>query len=80
MTSADGSVKTFFLSRYMMGCCFGVLPRANEVIEVKMVEGAKAYYDAYMPFIVTGTFEIVEEGTDPAFLDRVFRSQVGTAE
>jgi len=69
----DGAVKTFFLSRYMMGCCFGVLPKANEVIEIEMVGEKGAYYDAYMPFIVVGTFEIVEDGTSPEFLQSVFR-------
>ena len=69
----DGAVKTFFLSRYMMGCCFGVLPKANEVIEVQMVGEKGAYYDAYMPFVVVGTFEIVEGGTSPEFLQSVFR-------
>jgi len=69
----DGKVKSFFLSRYMMGCCFGVLPKANEIIEVEMVEGKGAFYDAYMPFVVTGKFVIVEDGTDPDFLRSVFR-------
>jgi len=69
----DGKVKSFFLSRYMMGCCFGVLPKANEIIEVEMVEGKGAFYDAYMPFVVTGKFVIVEDGTDPDFMQSVFR-------
>lgn len=76
----DGKVKTFFLSRYMMGCCFGVLPRANELIEVTMVEGKGAYYDAYMPFVVVGTFEVVEDGTDPEFLQSVFRMKGDSAD
>jgi hypothetical protein len=69
----DGKVKSFFLSRYMMGCCFGVLPKANEIIEVEMAEGKGAFYDAYMPFIVEGKFVIVEDGTDPEYMQSVFR-------
>ncbi len=59
----DGKVKSFFLSRYMMGCCFGVLPKANEVIEVEMVDEG-TYYDAYMPFLVTGKMFVMPDGTD----------------
>jgi len=76
----DGAVKSFFLSRYMMGCCFGVLPKANEVIEVQMANGKGAYYDAYMPFVVVGTFEIVDEGTSPEFLQSVFRIKADSCE
>jgi hypothetical protein len=76
----DGAVKTFFLSRYMMGCCFGMLPKANEIIEVQMLGEKGAYYDAYMPFVVVGTFEIVEEGTSPDFLQSVFRIQADSAD
>ncbi len=76
----EGQVKTFFLSRYMMGCCFGVMPKASEVVEVTMVEGAKAFYDAYMPFVVIGTLEVVPDGTDPEFLQSVFRMQADSAD
>jgi len=69
----DGKVKSFFLSRYMMGCCFGVLPKANEIIEVEMADGKGAFYDAYMPFVTTGKLEIVEEGTDDDYMQSVFR-------
>ena len=76
----DGKVKSFFLSRYMMGCCFGVLPKANEIIEVEMVEGKGAFYDAYMPFLTTGKFVIVEEGTDDDYMQSVFRMTADTCD
>ncbi len=70
-----GRVRTFFLSRYMMSCCFGLVPKANEVISVEMTGDAGAYYDAYMPFVVTGTLSIVEAEENPEFLRSIFRLQ-----
>ncbi len=67
-----GNVRTFYLSRYMMSCCFGMLPKANEVVEVEMTNDDGAMYDAYMPIIVKGMFEVHPEGADSEYLKTVF--------
>ena len=67
-----GNVRTFYLSRYMMSCCFGLLPKANEVIEVEMMTKDGALYDAYMPIVVKGLFEVHEEGAESEYLKTVF--------
>ena len=68
----DGDVRKFFLSRYPLSCCFSMLPTANEVVDVEMVTERGAYYDAYMPIIVKGLFEVHPDGTESEFLQSVF--------
>lgn len=63
----DGTnIKVFYLSaNSLASCCFGLLPKVNEVIEVHMVEGSAPVTKAPItPVVVAGTFEI-DEVNDP---------------
>ncbi|MEM7165792.1 MAG: DUF3299 domain-containing protein [Planctomycetota bacterium] len=63
----DGTnIRVFYLcANNIAGCCFGALPKVNEVIEVHMDKDAKPFDKAPIaPVIVAGTFEI-DEVNDP---------------
>lgn len=59
----DGAVRKFLLSRYMQGCCFGMLPQANELVLVKMVNPEGTAYEPYLTVLATGTFRVHDKGT-----------------
>lgn len=52
----DGRTKEFILMRTQAACCFGMVPRVNELIMVKMPSGMKPELD--VPVVVGGTFSI----------------------
>lgn len=58
----DGNVKRFLLSRYMMGCCFGAIPAANEMVLVEMPTDQGAIYEPYYTVLATGKFKVSSEG------------------
>ena len=57
----SGRVNSFLLMNSRMACCFGVMPRANEFIYVKMPEGVTTKFMTDMPINVPGMLEIGEE-------------------
>ncbi len=66
-------VKTFFLARSHLGCCFGQLPDVNEVVEVRFEDGVK-----YLPEIllrVEGKFEVGEQFDEYGYLMSIFRME-----
>lgn len=68
----DG-VKAFLLSRHQMGCCFGVLPKPNELVEVEMPEGQIAPYVSYMPVVVTGKLRVGPREGASTVLSGIYR-------
>lgn len=52
-------VSMFYLTRTVPGCCFGVMPRINEVIEVHLARPARVV-DTSTPVLVTGTLQVQE--------------------
>lgn len=68
----DGLVREFVLSRYVGGCCFGMLPAPNELVDVTMVSEEGADYESYLPIVVEGTFHITENA-EPGYLQGLFR-------
>ena len=66
-------VKTFFLARSHLSCCFGQLPEVNEVVEVRFEDGVK-----YLPEIllrVEGKFEVGEEFDEYGYLMSIYRME-----
>lgn len=64
-------VKTFFLARNTLACCFGQLPEANEVVEVRFAEPVKFLPDILLR--VEGTFEVGEEFDEYGYLMSIYR-------
>ncbi len=57
----DGEdVTEFLLVRNQSACCFGVEPRMNEWLHVRMAKGKKAPYAVDIPITVYGKFEAAE--------------------
>lgn len=56
----DG-VKSFMLTNFPGGCCFGMVPRLNEWIVVTMKDDERADFVSYEPLTVWGAFESAEE-------------------
>ncbi len=56
----SGEVKSFMLLNNQMGCCFGIMPRANDFVYVEMPEGKSAKYMTDIPLRVTGRLKIGE--------------------
>lgn len=69
----DDGVKSFFLSRYQIGCCFGVMPRANELVEVTMQGPKWAPYVSWMPIRATGVIVVGPKEGDTASLSGIYR-------
>jgi hypothetical protein len=66
-------VTSFILSRYLPGCCFGVMPRMDEWIEVAVkVEGGVEYVP-YQVVRVIGTFEVGEVLDDYGYVRSIYR-------
>lgn len=57
----EGRVNSFLLMNSKMACCFGVMPRINEFVFVKMPEGKTAKFMSDIPISVSGLFNIGEE-------------------
>ena len=62
----DGEeVTEFLLVRNQFACCFGVVPKMNEWLHVKMEQGKKAPYAVDVPITVYGKLEaseLIEKG------------------
>ena len=62
----DGEdVIEFLLVRNQYACCFGVVPKMNEWLHIKMAPGKKAPYAVDIPITVYGKFdakELIEKG------------------
>lgn len=56
----DG-VLSFILVKDQMLCCFGVMPKMNEWIDVRMAEGHRADFFSDRPVTVMGRLEVGEE-------------------
>jgi hypothetical protein len=70
---ADEGVRAFLLSRHQMGCCFGVLPKPNELVECEMPEGEIAPYVSYMTVIVTGKLRVGPKEGASTVLSGIYR-------
>lgn len=55
----DG-VKSFLLTNYPGGCCFGMVPRLNEWIEVEMPGDERVEYSYFDAIKIRGKFEVGE--------------------
>lgn len=65
----SNGVHSFLLMRDQSLCCFGVMPRPNDMILVTMTEGKTAEYFADVPVRVSGKMEVgPREGSDEAIL------------
>jgi hypothetical protein len=64
--AVDGeSVTEFLLVRSRLFCCFGVMPKMNEWLHIKMAAGKKSPYAVDIPITVFGTLavgEVIERG------------------
>jgi hypothetical protein len=57
----QGNVTSFILLNNQMGCCFGIMPRMNEFIYVKMKPNTHTKFLTDIPITVKGTLEIGQE-------------------
>jgi hypothetical protein len=53
-------VKSFLLTNYPGACCFGMIPRLNEWIEVTLPEGERVDYSYFDPVELRGVLEVGE--------------------
>lgn len=53
-------VKSFLLTNYPGGCCFGMVPRLNEWIEVEMPGDERVDYSYFDPIKIQGVLEVGE--------------------
>jgi len=54
------NVNRFMLMNFRVGCCFDVMPRANEFVYVVMPEGMETKYLTDIPLAVTGRLVVVK--------------------
>ncbi len=66
-----GYVTEFMLLRNTLACCFGITPKLNEWVYVKMVEGNKTTYRRDTPVKVRGTLR-VREKVNGVFVESLF--------
>ncbi|MGH7162583.1 MAG: hypothetical protein ACREID_03790, partial [Planctomycetota bacterium] len=45
-------------------CCYGVMPRMNEWVHVKMAPGKKAKFAIHVPLVAYGTLAVGEQIED----------------
>ena len=57
---AEGLVQDFLLVKDQSLCCFGVVPKANELIAVRMPPGRGAAFAKDIPLVVSGELEVAE--------------------
>ncbi len=57
----DGKVASFILLNNQIGCCFGIMPRMNEFIYVKMRDNSRVRFMTDIPIKVFGKFEVGQE-------------------
>ena len=56
----EGKVNSFLLMNSRMACCFGVMPRINEFVFVKMPTGKTTKFMSDVPINVSGVLAIGE--------------------
>ena len=55
----DG-VKSFLLTNYPGGCCFGMVPRLNEWVEVELEGERRVEYSYFDPIVMRGVLQVGE--------------------
>jgi hypothetical protein len=73
-------VTSFILSRYLPGCCFGVMPRMDEWIEVEVLDEDGVEYFPYQIVRVTGAFEVGELLDDYGYVRSIYRIRADDVE
>ncbi len=76
----DRKVTSFILSRYLPGCCFGVMPMMDEWIEVEVLEEEGVDYFPFQIVRVTGEFEVGEVLDDYGYVRSIYRIQAEKVE
>ena len=66
-----GKVRTFLLSRSMMGCCYADSPGITDVIKVQRADGKTMSFEQMVR--VTGSLEVGEEKDADGYLESVYR-------
>lgn len=69
----DRMVTSFILSRYLPGCCFGVMPMMDEWVEVEVATEEGVEYLPYQIVRVVGTFEVGELLDDYGYVRSIYR-------
>jgi hypothetical protein len=66
-----GKVRSFLLSRSMMGCCYADSPQITEMIKVVPADGKMVSFQALAR--VTGILEVGEEKDSEGYVESVYR-------
>ncbi|MCZ6598663.1 MAG: DUF3299 domain-containing protein [Planctomycetota bacterium] len=69
----DRRVKSFILSRYLPGCCFGVMPLMDEWVEVAVADEEGVEYHPFQIIRVKGRFEVGELVDDYGYVRSIYR-------
>jgi hypothetical protein len=56
----SAGVKTFLLTNYPGGCCFGMVPRLNEWVEVTLAGEERVDYSYFDAIAIYGSFQVGE--------------------
>jgi hypothetical protein len=72
-SETDDGVTSFLLSRFQLSCCFGLVPRANELVEVEMDPEHSAPYVSYIPITITGRIHVGPKEGDTSAMSAIFR-------
>jgi len=75
LKTEEEHVTEFVLLRNQGACCFGVVPRINEWIHVRMAPNRKAPYALDIPLTVFGTLEVGEVYDDDGILMSLYRME-----
>jgi hypothetical protein len=70
---ANRKVTSFILSRYLANCCFGVMPRLDEWIEVDVLVEGGVDYVPFRVVRVTGELEVGEVLDDYGYVRSLYR-------
>ena len=76
----DKKVTSFILSRYLPGCCFGVMPLLDEWVEIEVVIEGGVDYFPYQIVRVSGEFEVGELLDDYGYVRSIFRMKAEKVE
>ncbi|MEM7305347.1 MAG: DUF3299 domain-containing protein [Planctomycetota bacterium] len=76
----ERKVTSFILSRYLPGCCFGVMPLMDEWVEIEvLVEGGVDYFP-FQTVRVMGEFEVGEVLDDYGYVRSIYRMKSNSVE
>ena len=73
LSSKGGEVTSFYLARDVFGCCFGDMPRINEIVEVRMSGNVGVPMVSGIPVLVSGRFEVGEEKDEFGYVNSIYR-------